>query len=183
VHVSSYSLSSTPADVLLRARAQHNGVQPLCSAIFDVRHCVCRPEVGAFRFGHHGAFRASLRLAPWQHAAWPVLAMFRRTAQCFSGGGASLHPQATYAMAAQHPWLLPSTPRRLPKRAARLLPLLQRMMGAPSDHAHLTLHSVHCMPDHRCAAPTQAAVCSFLHLNRLAGCSAWAAEGPWRVSI
>jgi hypothetical protein len=33
------------ADVLMRARSQRSGVQALCAAIFDVRNCVCRPEV------------------------------------------------------------------------------------------------------------------------------------------
>ena len=35
----------SPADVLLRARSQRNGVQAICAAIFDVRNCVCQPEV------------------------------------------------------------------------------------------------------------------------------------------
>jgi hypothetical protein len=55
------------------------------------------------------------------------------------------YAQAMYALAAQHPWRLPPAPRRLPRRAARLLPLLQRMTGAPScipptcSHGHCWL--------------------------------------------
>ncbi len=69
------------ADMLMRARRQHDGVRALCAAIFDVRRCVCRPE-------------------------------------------------AAYTVTGQNPWVLPPAPRRLPQRSGRLLPLLQKMMGA-----------------------------------------------------
>lgn len=46
------------ADMLMRARRQPEGARALCAAVFDVGHCVCRPEA---------AYKSAL-----QHPSWTL---------------------------------------------------------------------------------------------------------------